>query len=349
MRVGIMLPNWVGDLAMATPMLRALHTGLGESAQLIGIMKPYLRGVLEGTPWLSQVVPYEHKKQFLRNSLALAKTLRPMKLDAMLLCRPTFRAAIVSRFCGAKRVIAYGRFPHTWLLDEALEMPMIGGKMKPVSCVDSYLGLAEKLGCTTTNRQLELATTATDESLTNEVWQRLALPPGEQTVVLNTFGAFGESKHWPREHTVNLAKRLASELGLGVVIHCGPAERDEARAIEQAVDHRLVRSLADEPKLPFGLSKAIIRRSRLLVTTDSGPRHLASGVGTPVVVLFGPIDPRWSDNYQTDVTSLRLTLDCSPCGKPRCPLGHGNCMRDLTVGMVFDAVRKQLARASAAA
>ncbi len=335
MRVAIMLPNWVGDVAMATPMLRALRNGLGPEAELIGILKPHLRGVLEGTRWLSRMIPYEHKKNFLSNSLALAKTLRPLQLDAMLLLRPTFRAAIVARFCNVKRVIAYARFPHTWLLDQSLEMPRLHGKKQITSCVDQYLQLAGALNCYSNNKQLELATTADDEQLADDVWRRLELPPPKQTVVLNTFGAFGPSKEWPAEHTVGLARRIARELRMGVLIHCGPSERAEAKRIEEEASHPLVRSLADEPNLPFGLSKSVIRRSRLLISTDSGPRHLGAAMGTPTLGLLGPIDARTSFNYHDDSRVIQLAMPCSPCGQPKCPLSHGMCMRGITIDMVF--------------
>src|SRR5947207_12325643 len=59
-RVGVLLPNWVGDVAMATPVLRTLRKNLPE-ARIIGIARPYLIPLLEGTPWLDNVLPWEHK------------------------------------------------------------------------------------------------------------------------------------------------------------------------------------------------------------------------------------------------------------------------------------------------
>jgi heptosyltransferase-2 len=110
-----------------------------------------------------------------------------------------------------------------------------------------------------------------------------------------------------------------------------------------AANHPRVLSVASED-VSFGPTKAVIRRAALLVTTDSGPRHIAAAVGTPTITLFGPIDPRWSENYQPDAVNLRLPLECSPCGKRACPLGHHRCMRDLTPDMVMRAVKQVLNR-----
>jgi heptosyltransferase-2 len=210
--------------------------------------------------------------------------------------------------------------------------------------VDYYLQLAYLLGCPAQPRQLELATLPDDEAAADRVWNDLHLP-SRDVVMLNTGGAYGSTKRWPIEHAAALARRIAEQLRHAVLVNCGPAEREEARQTVELARHPLVKSLAGlSPKeLSFGLTKACLKRARLVVTTDSGPRHLASALGTPTVALFGPIDPVWSENYEIGAVHLRLPLDCAPCGKKVCPLGHHRCMRDLTADVVFGAVSKRLA------
>jgi heptosyltransferase-2 len=89
--------------------------------------------------------------------------------------------------------------------------------------------------------------------------------------------------------------------------------------------------MAEEANLPFGLAKAVLRRADLLVTSDSGPRHIAAAFQTPTIVLHGPMDPRLSRSDQPHLVEMRLDLSCSPCGRRSCPLGHHDCMRLLTV------------------
>ena len=123
-----------------------------------------------------------------------------------------------------------------------------------------------------------------------------------------------------------------------VLVLCGPAEREAAAEIARRAGDRRVISLAGE-KLPLGLMKSCIRRSDLLVTTDSGPRHFAAAFDVPTVALFGPIHPLWSVNYNPRETQLYLDLPCSPCHEHHCPLVHHRCMRDMDVDMVLNAVR----------
>jgi heptosyltransferase-2 len=81
-----------------------------------------------------------------------------------------------------------------------------------------------------------------------------------------------------------------------------------------------------------------------MVTTDSGPRHFAAAFKVPAVTLFGPTDPRWSDNYHPDAINLQLDVDCGPCAKRVCPLKHHRCMRELSVNHVFVAAQSLLQR-----
>jgi len=79
-----------------------------------------------------------------------------------------------------------------------------------------------------------------------------------------------------------------------------------------------------------------------MITTDSGPRHFAAAFDVPVVTLFGPTDPRWSDNYHDASIDLHLDISCAPCSRRTCPFGHHRCMRDLTVDHVFAATTSLL-------
>jgi heptosyltransferase-2 len=135
-----------------------------------------------------------------------------------------------------------------------------------------------------------------------------------------------------------LARRIADQLNHAVLIVCGPAERDEARWIEQHAARPEVVSLAGEP-LSIGLTKAAIRECRLLVTTDSGPRHFAQPFGVPVITLFGPTHIAWSETHYAKAVHLNVSVPCGPCQQRVCSAGYHRCLRDLTVNRVFANVK----------
>jgi heptosyltransferase-2 len=138
-----------------------------------------------------------------------------------------------------------------------------------------------------------------------------------------------------------LARRIVDELGHDVLVTCGPKERDIARLVVDLAGTSRAHSMADQP-MDLGTAKACIRRCRMMVSTDSGPRHVAAAFGLPVVTLFGPMLPIWSANPTQQAIDLMLDLDCIGCHMRACPLIHHRCMRGLTVDLVFGAVKECL-------
>jgi len=343
MRLGVFLPNWIGDVVMATPALRALRKHFGPDAHLVGVMRPYVAEVLAGERWCDETVVYAKRSASgALSGRAAIDRLRAARLDQILLLTNSFRTAWMAWRSGAPRRVGIRGEGRGWLLTQRIKQPVHPATGVRWASIATYLHLAEAVGCPAEPPRLELATTPADEQAADAVWQRLGLPRSSDVVVFNTGGAFGSAKNWPVDHFAELARRIVVERDLPVLVNCGPKERDTARAIvAQASDPR-VKGLANERELPIGLTKACIRRARLLVTTDSGPRYLGIAFERPVVTLFGPTDPRLVETKYERETCLSLGLECQPCMKRACPLGHHRCMRDLTVDQVYGAVARQL-------
>ena len=165
---------------------------------------------------------------------------------------------------------------------------------------------------------------------------------GERVVALNPGAAFGAAKRWPSLYFAELARKLVDEAGVKVLVLCGPNERGFARYIADGSHRpRQVKSL-DGEELSLGLTKALIQRSSLLVSTDSGPRHFGAAFGIPVVSLFGPTHIEWTDTHYASEIHLQKKLECGPCQQRTCPLGHLRCMKELTVDQVHAAAMKLL-------
>ena len=273
--------------------------------------------------------------------------LRAARLDQILLFTNSFRTAWMAWRSGTRQRVGYRGELRSLLLTKRFSLPTNSHTGLPLATLDGYLQLAMSLGCPPEPPRLELATTSADEATADGVWRRLGLPAGRDVVMFNTGGAFGSAKNWPAEHFAALAQRIATDWNLSVLVNCGPKERDTAREIVARAGDRRVVSLAEERELPIGLTKACIRRARMLVTTDSGPRYLGIAFDRPVVTLFGPTDPRLVETHYEQETCLSLGLECQPCLERVCPLGHHRCMRDLSVDAVYEAVAKHLDAKSA--
>lgn len=334
MDILVILPRWVGDLVMTTPMLRALRGHFGSRARITGVMKPHFAEILAGTDWLDDIVAYDRRSRDpSRRFRAVARRLRRVRFDTALVVPNSLSTAALAWASGARRRVGFAGHWRRMLLTDVLPAPEENGRVVIQSPTRSAMALAGYIGVPAGPLRPELAVLPDDERHADDVLARL-FPgrPRGPLVLFNDNGAFGPAKSWGVERFAALADwLLRRRADARVVVHCGPGDRDDARRIVAAAAHPAVRSLADEPVLPFGLAKALVRRADVVVTSDSGPRHFAAAFAVPTVCLLGPMDPRlgWSDH--PGLREMRVDLACSPCGRRECPLGHHDCMRLLTV------------------
>jgi heptosyltransferase-2 len=337
-KIAIFLPNWIGDAVMATPALRALRRHF-VGAHLVGVLKPYVAGVLEGGDWFDELL-YTGGREWRQRTAAVAWELRKRRIDLAVLFPNTFRSALAAWLGGCRRRIGYQHYGRGYLLTQSLQ-PVRDprGQLQPSPILDAYNRLAESVGAQPT-RRMELFTTPQDEAAADSVWRRAGLHGVPRVVCLNPGAAFGAAKHWPADYFAALARDLAERDRCGVLILCGPNERDLANRIASLACHPAVHSLADTP-LSIGLTKACVRRCDLLVTTDSGPRHFAAAFNRPVVTLFGPTHIAWTETYYPLAIHLQKQVPCGPCQLRVCPLDH-RCMKELTPAEVYRAATSLL-------
>jgi heptosyltransferase-2 len=342
MHIALFLPNWVGDVVMATPALRALRQRFAR-ARFTGVLRPYVAGVLEGTDWLDDCLWLDRRGPRKHRWLAVAAQLRHWQVDLAILFPNSLRSALTAWLGQCRHRVGYARYGRSPLLTDALPPHRDErGRLTPSPIIDAYNRLAEHVGCPQPSYRLQLGTTERDEKAAELVWQQAHFAAYPEVVCLNPGAAFGAAKHWPAESFAHLAQDLVDKRGSGVLVLCGPSERGLARQIVELARRPGVHSLAGRP-LSVGLTKACVRRADLLVATDSGPRHFAAAFGRPVVTLFGPTHIAWTETYYPRAVHLQKQVACGPCQLRVCPLDH-RCMTLLRPQEVFEAASALLAR-----
>ena len=342
-RIALFLPNWIGDVVMATPAIRAVRAAF-PAAELVAVCKPYVADVLAGAPWFAETIFADKRGPREGRLFAVARKLRAKPLDAALLFPNSFRTALLAYMGGAKRIVGFARYGRSlFLTDKLYAKTDARGRFVPSPALDDYNRLAVALGTPDPGHRMELLTTPADESAADAVWERFGLHRYSRVVALNPGAAFGAAKHWGCDHFAELARSLTARLGCGVLVACGPTERTMARRIAEESRSPHVFALSDSA-LSLGLTKAVVKRADLLVTTDSGPRHFAAAFDRPVVSLFGPTHIEWTQTYFAKEICLQKKLPCGPCQQRVCPLGHHRCMRELTPAEVFAAAERLLTR-----
>jgi heptosyltransferase-2 len=328
----ISIPNWVGDVVMATPALRAVRRAFPRS-RIVHLMRPYVAEVLRGLDFADEQRFWPHEKGLTgwKATVSLARRLHGERFDLALLLTNSFRSALVIRASCARRRVGYGRDGRSWLLTDRLHPARKNGRYAPTPALDYYNALARHIGCADVTDRLELAVTAEEETVVD---RRLgATVPGQPLIVLNPGANYGSAKCWPAEHYAALADELVDRYGARVVASLAPAERAIADRLLKAARHPI--EVFVDPPLGLGPLKALIRRAALLITNDTGPRHFAAALGTPVITIFGSSDPAWTDTRYARERIAMLRLDCQPCMKRVCPLGHHDCMNHLRPDQVM--------------
>lgn len=340
--IALFLPNWVGDVVMATPAIRAVREHF-PGARLLAVCRPYVAATIDGSPWFDEVILFDKAGPRERREVGVIRRLRRERVDAAVLFPNSFRSAAVAALGRCRRRIGFDRFGRGLLLTDVLQpVRDAAGRRVPRPVIDDYNRLVTRLGVSDPGHRMELFTTPDDEIAADRVWADLGLHRFPEIVGLNSSGAFGAAKLWPAGHFAALARDLVDRRGCGVLVVCGPNERATAREIVRLADRPQVVSLADRP-VSLGLTKACVRRLDLFVTTDSGPRHFAAAFGVPVVSVFGPTHIEWTETYYPRGINLQKKVPCGPCQLPVCPLDH-RCMTELRPSDVLAAATDLLER-----
>ena len=330
-------PNWVGDLVMASPALRALRAA-----------HPAAELVLEGLPHHAQLGSHlPGVDAFLADRhrgagawLARALRLRQGGFDWAVLLPDSVRAALAPSLARIPVRAGYGRDPaRRALLTLSLDPPQEGGQRLPISMIERYLRITRALGCEDCGEALELGVPdQSRDKLDNRLWAA-GVEQSEGLLVVTPGASFGSSKLWPSQYFAQACDEIIRRHGLRAVLAPGPGEERIAREIAAAMQSRPL-ELSDPPA-SLGELVALIDRAQLVLTNDTGPRHIAVARKRPVVVLMGPTDTRHTQHLLEGQRVLREAVECSPCHKKTCPIDH-RCMTRLLPTRVVNAAEELL-------
>lgn len=345
-RLLVALPNWVGDVVLATPVLAALREHL-RAARITFLMRPYVREIVAGAGWHDDECFWPDRRSGgTRAEWALARQIRAQQHDAILLLTNSFRSGLLAWLARIPRRVGYARDGRTWLLTDRLRPLKEDGAFVPASVLPYYCKIAEHVGCPVTDRRLRLSVTPEEDSAGGALRRHHRFGDGRPYAVINPGAAFGAAKCWPAARFAELCDRIAVELSYQCVVVGAPGEVALMRKIAQTATSSVV--CCDQPGTTLGSLKPIIRDAALLVCNDTGPRHYGNAFGVPTLTIFGPTHQAWTDTDYAGEIKLQIPVDCGPCQLSVCPLDH-RCMTGISVDMVMENVhRLAAARAGAA-
>ncbi len=331
----IWLPSPLGDAICATPALRAFRERFADS-RITFLAAPFTQAILSPTPFADAWLTPQ------KGLLPLVRQLRAGRFDAAILLKNSFGSVLTVVLAGIPQRVGYARDGRSLLLTDGLKPSREKGRFQIVSSVDYYLNLAAFLGGMPQSRLPELEVAEADKIAAAGKLPTL-FTPNKPLVVIVPGGAFGPSKLWPYARFGACAEAIVEKYNANVVLSVAPtaAEMQAADSIAAHCRHPLV-NLAKTP-LSGGQLKALFARADLVLTNDTGPRHIAIALRRKIVTLFGPNNPARTHTGYADEIRIIGKGDCVPCDKPECKAAEHYCMQSITVDQVLDAVHTQMA------
>lgn len=333
-------PNWIGDAVMATPTLSALRERFRE-AEITLLAKPAVAALFEHHPDVDRVLIYRDPGAHsgVPGFFRLVRSLRRERFDSAFLFQNAFEAALLTALAGIPERAGYAADGRRFLLTRSLPKPD-----GPIHQRDAYLSLMNLWGGALQARKPYLMVTADEKRRARERLESHGISGSDLLVGINPGAAYGSAKRWLPARFAAVADRLAERHGAKVLIFGGPAEAAVAEEVAGGMKRPRV-ILAGKTGVREAM--ALISECRLFITNDSGPMHIASAFGVPLVAVFGPTNPAATSPAGLRDRIVQNKVECAPCTHPDCPIDH-RCMEGISVEAVLNEAEKQLSRENAA-
>jgi len=319
MKILIILPNWLGDAIMATPAIEllALHY---PNARFTFVGSYVSIEALKHHPLCEKAIIDETKKASSRllATYKLAKELGEFSLAITF--RNQLHSSLLLRFTNTVVCLAKSSWHSRLLLSHT-----------PKIKTDKHL----------VEQYSELAMINTDhfDGISPALKLHIEVNSFEKpTIGLNAGATYGSAKRWYPERFSEVAAAFSEEYD--IIIFGGPNEVEMAQEIEDnliKLDIQNYTNLAGKTSIQELCAN--IGACSLFVTNDSGPMHVAAAYQVPTVAIFGPTKYKETSQWMNEKSVLvRKEMECSPCMKRECPLGHHECMKNITSKEVIEAV-----------
>jgi heptosyltransferase-1 len=329
-RILIIKPSAIGDVVHTLPVLNLLRKQWPD-AHIAWLVTPACAGLLDGHPMLDEVIRFERRKfaTFWRSPTTamglfrFAKELRDHQFDLVIDLQGLFRSGWLAWQTRAPIRVGFSNARELAPLFYTHRIPV---QTTEQHAIERYLSVAESLGCGRGPVEFPFAVTDADRIFVSQT-----LKIDEPYAVLLP-GANWETKRWPVEHFAAMVKPLQERFGLRTVAAGGPGDRELAENIPGALNLAGSTTLAQ--------LVALLERASVVIANDSGPMHIASALGRPLVTMYGPTSPIRTGPYQRLDSVVRLDIICSPCFARQC--SHQSCLKWLTPDSVLREVESQL-------
>lgn len=335
-KILIIGPSWVGDMVMAQSLFITLKKRFADV--IIDVLAPaWSLPLLERMPEVRQgvVMPLGHDQVGLLLRYRLGKSLRNEHYDQAILLPNSWKSALTPLFARIPLRTGWVGEHRFGLLND---LRKLNEQTYPLM-VERFVALAFDKGeplPQTMPRPL-LSIDAQQCALSKA---KFSLDADRPVLALCPGAEFGSSKRWPAEHYAALATQKIQS-GWQVWLFGSTNDQSVAEEIKQKIPSPLLQHCYDlSGKTALAEAIDLLSLADAAVSNDSGLMHVAAALNRPLVAIYGSTSPKFTPPLGERVAVVSIDVDCGPCFKRECPLGHMKCLKDLPVSLVLQALDK---------
>lgn len=331
MKILIIGPSWVGDMVMSQSLYITLKQQHPEA--IIDVMAPaWCKPILERMPEVNQAIemPLGHGDIDLLGRRRIGKKLKANNYTHAYICPNSAKSALIPWFADIPTRVGWKGEMRYGLLND-----LRPNKKSFQYMVERYVALA--------HQKSEMINSESLGGVDNLPHPKLSIDVDVQQTTLNKFslsvtkpvlglcpGAeFGPAKQWPVEHYAAVANEMINQ-GYQVWLFGSAKDKETTENIKSLVDsnnQHCVFNLAGDTSLIEAVD--LLAACQTVVSNDSGLMHVAAAVGCHVVGVYGSTSPKYTPPLAKKVDIVSTDIECRPCFKRECPLGHLKCLKDL--------------------
>lgn len=331
-RILIIRLDRMGDVLLSTPVIKALRDAYPKS-YIAMMVRPPIKDVVMGNPHLDEVILYDKDKEHrtIWATIKYALALRKKRFDLAVVLHPTNRSNAIPFLAAIPYRIGYDR-----KLGFLLTHPLKDTKHKGLKHEMEYsLDVIRALGVEPKDKSLCMPIRDESERKIDDILRSYDLKSNQILTAIHP-GASCISKRWPALNYAMLADWLVQKFNARVVIVGDDSTSPIAKEIIQEMIYKPINLVG---KMTISELASLLKRCRLFISNDSGPVHVASGVGTWVISIFGRNEPglgplRWGPLGQRSIV-LQKAVDCARCLAHKCSENF-KCLTALTAQEVFE-------------
>jgi len=332
----VRMPNWLGDLVMATPILADLRHHWPK-AKITAMCQGILGNVIREDPHVDNVLNMKRPKGWF-NRQAYQEIAEPLKqgdYDLGVLLTNSLSSAYWFWRGHVKNRLGYATHCRSQLLDHPIPFPV---ERDNQHLVMTYKMLLEPLGISVSKTPPALYLNTEERQAAKEKLACHGVQPSDMVIGINPGAAYGSAKCWLPERFKQLTQNLLdSRTNLKIVFFGDKAGAPLVQEICAGFSDRVI-DLAGKTSLRELI--ALIQTCDLFLTNDSGPMHVASALGTPLIALFGSTSDVATSPYNGG-RIIHKHVPCSPCYRRECPIDF-RCMTRIEVSEVYQEIQSLL-------